>query len=111
MNLKPYKKSLDLFREWYTKKVLDVQKQLGGVGDIPKFSEDELVNIAKSLGSALFYFLDENDIFISICYTKNEGFNYDLTFGVTFSISEKYTKRTDCEYAAIEEGFKILNDK
>lgn len=111
MKIKQYKKALDLFRAYYTQKIIDFQKQLGGTDEIPKWSDDEMESIAKAAGSSLFYFFDENDIFVSILYGKDKTYNYDIIDGIANSVSESYSKRMECEFAAIEEGFKILNEK
>ncbi len=115
MKLRQYKKALDIFKVWYTKKVLDFQKQLGGEGELPQWTNEQLESICAAAGSSLFHFLDEQNIFISINVDNNK-FSYFIYANLTENSKtvvpkDGYNKRIECEFAAIENGFEILNDK
>lgn len=123
ITLKQYPKGLERFKTYYQEKLKEFQTLMykehlkNHPGDevksdvIPNFSLEEIERIAINKGSILFEFFDDQEIYTSLYYNgKNFKFNI-VNQSIMIENEQLYDKRIDAEYTAINECFKILNDK
>lgn len=116
--LELYPLTTEVVRKWFMEKMITSFND----GDVPQdFKEfmrqqgvpnDRMLKIVKSNPRILFDVFDENSLFIEIMYME-KSFHYTVSDGeeIITSNIEKYHTRKDCESAAVEQAFKILNDK
>lgn len=73
---------------------------------------DKLAKIIEGSPRNLFDVFDENGLFIETMYME-QAFHYTISNGENLitSNTETYSKRKDCDRAALENVFTLLNDK
>lgn len=73
---------------------------------------DKIAKIIDGSPRNLFDVFDENSLFIETMYMEG-AFHYTINDGehVILSNPQPYNTRKDCDKAAIEQAFKLLNDK
>lgn len=73
---------------------------------------DKIAKIIEGSPRNLFDVFDENSLFIETMYMEG-AFHYTINDGehVILSNPQPYNTRKDCDKAAIEQTFKLLNDK
>lgn len=116
--LENYPYATEAVREWFIKQMVDSFKDEEvpqGFKDFMReqgVPNDTLVKLVGSNPRSLFDVFDENSLFIEMMYMEHK-FHYTVSNGEEILIAniETYTKRRDCEAAAVAEAFKILNEK
>jgi hypothetical protein len=73
---------------------------------------ETIVKIVESSPRMLFDVFDSHELFIETLYMEN-AFHYTVSNGeeVIFANSENYKTRTECDRAAVQEAFRLLNEK
>jgi len=122
MEIKQYTKSLQMFKDWYTEEVIkkdyEIRKEeilrVDPTQKVPDFKKPEIPdNVAEqlvmSLGNMILYFLDSKEMFISTTWnSKTSKFYCTINNDI---LDTEYSTRIECESKAIQECFKLLNEK
>lgn len=111
-----YPKAGELITNWYVKRFLDSMNDEGLPEDFKKFAmeaglpKEKIGPLIDTGPRALFDFFDENEVYIetNVNSVGEVFFSYSVN-GV--SGKNAYPKRKDAETAAIEESFKLLEEK
>jgi hypothetical protein len=118
--LETYPKAAKVIGEFYNNKLIDSMNDSSeGVSEEFKemikqqsFDNEYVASFIDSNPRFLFDVFDENDIYINVTAFPNSLFIYSIVGDVAeVGSTETSNTRKEVEKLAIEEAFKILNDK
>jgi hypothetical protein len=119
--LKEYPETTKLIQAWYLDKMLESFKDESVPEDFKEMmkatpiDEDKISKMIDGAPRLLFDFFDEHELYIEVLVNykdKPSIFTYTvIADGEVLSQPTKYNSRKEAEYVAIEEAFKLLNDK
>lgn len=103
---------------FYLDKLLDSLKTESVPEDFKEYVRQQGVDnntIAKIVENSprmLFDVFDTYELFVETMYMEN-AFHYTVSNGteIVTSNSKNYNTRKECDHAAVEDAFKLLNDK
>lgn len=103
---------------FYLDKLLDSLKTESVPEDFKQYVRQQGVDnntIAKIVENSprmLFDVFDAYELFVETMYMEN-AFHYTVSNGteIIASNSKNYNTRKECDHAAVEDAFKLLNDK
>lgn len=103
---------------YYLEKLLDSLKTESVPEDFKEYVRQQGVDnntIAKIVENSprmLFDVFDTYELFVETMYMEN-AFHYTISNGteIVTSNTKKYDTRKECDQAAVEDAFKLLNDK
>jgi hypothetical protein len=119
--LKEYPETTKLIQAWYLDKMLESFKDESVPDDFKEMmratpiDEDKISKMIDGAPRLLFDFFDEHELYVEVLVNykdKPSIFTYTvIADGDVVSQPTKYNSRKEAEYVAIEEAFKLLNDK
>ena len=119
--LKEHPETTKLIQAWYLDKMLESFKDESVPEDFKEMmratpiDEDKISKMIDGAPRLLFDFFDEHELYIEVLVNykdKPSIFTYTvIADGDVVSQPTKYNSRKEAEYVAIEEAFKLLNDK
>jgi hypothetical protein len=119
--LKEHPETTKLIQAWYLDKMLESFKDESVPDDFKEMmratpiDEDKISKMIDGAPRLLFDFFDEHELYIEVLVNykdKPSIFTYTvIADGDVVSQPTKYNSRKEAEYVAIEEAFKLLNDK
>jgi hypothetical protein len=119
--LKEHPETTKLIQAWYLDKMLESFKDESVPDDFKEMmratpiDEDKISKMIDGAPRLLFDFFDEHELYIEVLVNykdKPSIFTYTvIADGEVMSQPTKYNSRKEAEYIAIEEAFKLLNDK
>jgi hypothetical protein len=112
--LENYPKAGQVIKQWFLEKMLDGLNNDSIPEDFKNYVRQQDINndkIGKLIDAsprALFDVFDDHKLIIDITYFQGPKF----WFSINCAVDEgKFDHRRDCERAAIEQAFKLLNEK
>lgn len=119
--LKEHPETTKLIQAWYLDKMLESFKDESVPDDFKEMmratpiDEDKISKMIDGAPRLLFDFFDEHELYVEVLVNykdKPSIFTYTvIADGDVVSQPTKYNSRKETEYVAIEEAFKLLNDK
>ena len=119
--LKEHPETTKLIQAWYLDKMLESFKDESVPEDFKEMmratpiDEDKISKMIDGAPRLLFDFFDEHELYVEVLVNykdKPSIFTYTvIADGDVVSQPTKYNSRKEAEYVAIEEAFKLLNDK
>jgi len=119
--LKEHPETTKLIQAWYLDKMLESFKDESVPDDFKEMmratpiDEDKISKMIDGAPRLLFDFFDEHELYVEVLVNykdKPSIFTYTvIADGDVVSQPTKYNSRKEAEYVAIEEAFKLLNDK
>jgi hypothetical protein len=119
--LKEYPETTRLIKDWYMRMMLESFKDDSVPDDFKEMmratpiDEDKISKMIDGAPRLLFDFFDEHELYVEVLVNykdKPSIFTYTvIADGDVVSQPTKYNSRKEAEYVAIEEAFKLLNDK
>jgi hypothetical protein len=112
--LEAYPKAGQVIKQWFLERMLEGLKDDNLPEDFKKFvREQDITNdtVGKLIGASprnLFDVFDDHKVIIDITYFQGPKFWFSINCNVD---DAKFETRKDCEKAAIEQAFKLLNEK
>ena len=103
---------------FYLDKLLDSLKTESVPEDFKEYVRQQgvdnntIVKIVENSPRMLFDVFDTYELFVETMYMEN-AFHYTVSNGteIVSSNSKNYNTRKECDQAAVEDAFKLLNDK
>lgn len=103
---------------FYLDKLLDSLKTESVPEDFKEYVRQQgvdnntIVKIVENSPRMLFDVFDTYELFVETMYMEN-AFHYTISNGteIVTSNSKNYNTRKECDQAAVEDAFKLLNDK
>lgn len=103
---------------YYLEKLLDSLKTESVPEDFKEYVRQQgvdnntIVKIVENSPRMLFDVFDTYELFVETMYMEN-AFHYTVSNGteIVSSNSKNYNTRKECDQAAVEDAFKLLNDK
>jgi hypothetical protein len=116
--LNNYPHTTEVVREWFMNKMVESFKDETVPEDFKKFMRqqgvpnDRLVKLIGTNPRNLFDIFDDNGLFIETMYMEKQ-FHYTIVEDgeVSSSNTITYNTRKECDGAAVEQAFKMLNEK
>jgi len=112
--LENYPKAGQVIKQWFLEKMLDGLNNDSIPEDFKNYVRQQDINndkIGKLIDAsprALYDVFDDHKLIIDITYFQGPKF----WFSINCAVDEgKFDHRRDCERAAIEQAFKLLNEK
>jgi hypothetical protein len=119
--LKQHPETTKLIQAWYLDKMLESFKDESVPEDFKEMmratpiDNDKISKMIDGAPRLLFDFFDEHELYVEVLVNykdKPSIFTYTvIADGDVVSQPTKYNSRKEAEYVAIEEAFKLLNDK
>lgn len=114
--LEQCKKALNCFDEYYVKEIEKSFNNFNNMSpepgsEIPKIElfGENISNVIKGLLSGCYYFLDDNEIHISLSYNVGTNKYY---YHINAELEQKeFNSRKECELHSITKAFNILEQK
>jgi len=112
--LENYPKAGQVIKQWFLEKMLEGLKDDNLPEDFKKYvREQDITNdtVGKLIDASprnLFDVFDDHKVIIDITYFQGPKFWFSINCDVD---DAKFDHRKDCEKAAIEQAFKLLNEK
>jgi hypothetical protein len=112
--LDTYSKAAVVVKQWFLEQMLEGLKDENLPEDFKKYvreqdiTNDKIGKLIDASPRALYDVFDDHKIIIDITYFQGPKFWFSINCNVD---DAKFDTRKDCEKAAIEQAFKLLNEK